>query len=252
MDVKGLKEKAEAWLRADPDPATVEELRGVLARGDAADLADRFAGDLEFGTAGLRGVLGAGPNRMNRAVVRRTTAGLARYLKATVPDVTTRGVVVGRDGRRMSAEFAEDAACVFAAEGIPAHVFPDLAPTPLTAFACLHLNAAAAVMVTASHNPPEYNGYKVYWGNGAQIIPPHDQGIASFIAKVESANQVELLAPAEAHARGLWRDVPDSLGEAYLDAILKLRVHGKGSDSLSIVYTAMHGVGGVWMERALQ
>ncbi|QRN99779.1 phospho-sugar mutase [Archangium violaceum] len=252
MDVTGLKEKAEAWLRADPDPATVEELRGVLARGDWADMADRFAGDLEFGTAGLRGVMGAGPNRMNRAVVRRTTAGLARYLKATVPDVTTRGVVVGRDGRRLSAELAEDTACVLAAEGIPAHVFPQLAPTPLTAFACLHLNAAAAVMVTASHNPPEYNGYKVYWGNGAQIIPPHDRGIASFISKVEPANQVELLSPAEAHARGLWSDVPDSLGDAYLDAILKLRVHGRGSDSLSIVYTAMHGVGGVWMERAMK
>ncbi len=252
MDVTGLREKAEAWLRADPDPATVEELRGVLARGDWADLADRFAGDLEFGTAGLRGVMGAGPNRMNRAVVRRTTAGLARYLKATVPDVTTRGVVVGRDGRRLSAEFAEDAACVLAAEGIPAHVFLQLAPTPLTAFACLHLNAAAAVMVTASHNPPQYNGYKVYWGNGAQIIPPHDTGIASFIAKVEPANQVELLSPTEAYARGLWRDVPDSLGEAYLDAVLKLRVYGHGSDSLSIVYTAMHGVGGVWMERAMK
>jgi phosphomannomutase len=252
MDATGLKQKAEAWLRADPDPVTVEELRGVLARGDLADLADRFVGDLEFGTAGLRGVLGAGPNRMNRAVVRRTTAGLARYLKAHVPDVATRGVVVGRDGRRLSAEFAEDTACVLAAEGIPAHVFPSLVPTPLTAFAALHLNAAAAVMVTASHNPPEYNGYKVYWGNGAQIIPPHDKGIAGFISRVEPANQLELLSPSEAHARGLWHDVPDSLGEAYLDSILKLRVHGRGSDTLSVVYTAMHGVGGVWMERALQ
>jgi phosphomannomutase len=252
MDATGLKARAEAWLRADPDPTTVEELRGLLERGDVADLADRFLGDLEFGTAGLRGVLGAGPNRMNRAVVRRTTAGLARYLKAHVPDVATRGVVVGRDGRRLSAEFAEDTACVLAAEGIPAHVFPILVPTPLTAFAALHLNAAAAVMVTASHNPPEYNGYKVYWGNGAQIIPPHDKGIAAFISRVEPASQVELLTPAEAYARGLWRDVPDSLGEAYLDAILKLRVHGRGSETLSLVYTAMHGVGGVWMERALR
>jgi len=252
MDATGLKAKAEAWLQADPDAATVAELRDVLARGDLADLADRFAGDLEFGTAGLRGVLGAGPNRMNRAVVRRTTAGLARYLKATVPDVTTRGVVVCRDGRRLSAELAEDTACVLAAEGIPAHVFPSLAPTPLAAFATLHLNAAAGVMVTASHNPPEYNGYKVYWGNGAQIIPPHDKGIADFISRVEPANQVDLLSPTEAHARGLWRDVPDSLGDAYLDAILKLRVYGRGSESLSIVYTAMHGVGGVWMERALE
>ena len=252
MDATALKERAEAWLRADPDETSVRELRDVLARGDLADLADRFAGDLEFGTAGLRGLVGPGPNRMNRAVVRRTTAGLARYLKATVPDVATRGVVVGRDGRRMSAEFAEDTACVLAAEGIPAHVFPGLAPTPLAAFATLHLNAAAGIVVTASHNPPEYNGYKVYWGNGAQIIPPHDKGIAAEIARVEPANQVALLSPQEAHARGLWRDVPDSLGEAYLEALLTLRVHARGSDSLRLVYTAMHGVGGVWMERVLQ
>ena len=119
-----------------------------------------------------------------------------------MPDAATRGVVVGRDGRRMSAEFAEDAASVLAAEGIPAHVFPALAPTPLAAFATLHLNAAAGVMVTASHNPPEYNGYKVYWGNGAQIIPPHDKGIAAAIAAVEPANQVRLLTPADARARG--------------------------------------------------
>ena len=252
MDATGLKQKAEAWLRADPDPGTVEELRAVLAGGDAADLADRFSGELEFGTAGLRGVLGAGPNRMNRAVVRRTTAGLARYLKATVPDVTSRGVVVGRDGRRMSAEFAEDTACVLAAEGIPALVFPTLAPTPLTAFAVLRMNAAAGVMVTASHNPPEYNGYKVYWGNGAQIIPPHDKGIAAAIARVEPANEVPRLSPSEARARGLWRDVPESMGQAYLEALLGLRVYGRGSDTLSLVYTAMHGVGGAWAERALR
>jgi phosphomannomutase len=252
MSGTGLREQAEAWRRADPDPSTAEELARVLAAGDSADLEDRFAGNLEFGTAGLRGVLGAGPNRMNRAVVRRTTAGLARYLKAQVPDVATRGVVVGRDGRRMSAEFAEDTACVLAAEGIPALVFPTLAPTPLTAFAALHLKAAAAVMVTASHNPPEYNGYKVYWGNGAQIIPPHDKGIAAAIDAVEPANQVRLLTPAEARQKGLWRELGEDVGEAYLKAILGLRMYGKGSDTLSIIYTAMHGVGGVWMERAMK
>ena len=122
---------------------------------------------------------------MNRAVVRRVTAGLARYLLAQVPDVVTRGVVVGRDGRRMSKEFAEDAAAVLAAAGIPAHYFADVAPTPLTAYAVGELGAAAAVMVTASHNPPADNGYKVYWGNGAQIIPPHDAGISTAIDGVE-------------------------------------------------------------------
>ncbi|MFY2561344.1 phospho-sugar mutase [Corallococcus terminator] len=252
MNDTGLRERAEAWRLADPDPTTAEELARLLAQGDLVELADRFAGDLEFGTAGLRGVLGAGPNRMNRAVVRRTTAGLARYLKEHVPDAATRGVVVGRDARKLSAELAEDTAAVLAAEGIPAHVFSPPVPTPLTAYACLHLNAAAAIMVTASHNPPEYNGYKVYWGNGAQIIPPHDTGIAAAIAKVEPANRVPLLTVAQAREQGLWRDIPDSLGEDYLRAILGLRVHKKGSDTLSIVYTAMHGVGGVWAERALR
>ncbi|MDY7228532.1 phospho-sugar mutase [Hyalangium rubrum] len=252
MDSTALREQAEAWRKADPDPTTGEELARVLASGDTVDLADRFAGNLEFGTAGLRGVLGAGPNRMNRAVVRRTTAGLARYLKAQIPDVVSRGVVVGRDGRRMSPEFAEDTACVLAAEGIPALVFPSLVPTPVTAFALLHLNAAAAVMITASHNPPEYNGYKLYWSNGAQIIPPHDKRIAAAIDAVEPANQVRLLTPAEAREKNLWREIPASVGDDYLKAILGLRVHGRGTDALSIVYTAMHGVGGTWMERAMK
>src|SRR5689334_5492252 len=141
--MNGLREQAEAWRRADPDSSTAAELAGVLERGDEADLADRFAGALEFGTAGLRGIIGAGPNRMNRAVVRRTTAGLARYLKATVPDVATRGVVIGRDGRRMSAEFAKDTASVLCAEGIPVWFFEPMVPTPVTAFATLHLKAAA-------------------------------------------------------------------------------------------------------------
>ncbi|CAM3913888.1 phospho-sugar mutase [Corallococcus sp. ZKHCc1 1396] len=252
MDTTGLRERAEAWRKADPDPETQAELAQVLAKSDWADLSDRFAQDLEFGTAGLRGVLGAGPNRMNRAVVRRTTAGLARYLKATVPDVTSRGVVVGRDARRLSRELAEDTAAVLVAEGIPAHVFPEPVPTPVTAFAVLHLNAAAAVMVTASHNPPEYNGYKVYWGNGAQIVPPQDVGIADAIAKVEPANQVPLLTPAQGRAKGLWRDLPEDVGNAYLRAILDLRLYKKGSDTLSIVYTAMHGVGGAWAVLALK
>ncbi len=252
MDISKLRAQAEAWRKADPDATTADELAKLLAAGDMVELADRFAGNLEFGTAGLRGVLGAGPNRMNRAVVRRTTAGLARYLKAQVPDAALQGVVVGRDGRRMSAELAEDTACVLAAEGIPAHVFTTLAPTPLTAFAALHLKAAAAVMVTASHNPPEYNGYKVYWGNGAQIIPPHDKGIAAAIDAVEPANEVKLLTAAEARAKGLWRDISPEVGEAYLRAILALRMYGRGSDTLSVVYTAMHGVGGVWMEQAMK
>jgi phosphomannomutase len=250
VDLSEARRRAEIWKSADPDPETVRELEDLLARNDGAELIDRFSASLEFGTAGLRGTIGAGPNRMNRALVRRTTAGLARYLKAHVPDVARRGVVVGRDGRRMSREFAEDAGCVLAAEGIPALVFPDVVPTPVCAFAVLHAGAAAGVMVTASHNPPEYNGYKVYWGNGAQIIPPHDQGIASAIEAVEPARAVPLVPPEQARARELWRDLGAEVGGAYMKAILAERRHPGAAPDLRIVYTAMHGVGGEWVEEA--
>jgi phosphomannomutase len=243
MDAKALEHMAQAWADGDPDPKTAAEVKALLAAHDQKELSDRFGASLEFGTAGLRGVLGGGTNRMNRAVVRRTTAGLARYLKAHVPDVTTKGVVIGRDGRLMSDEFAQDAAGVLAAEGIPALYFPGVAPTPLTAFSLTHLGAAAAVMVTASHNPPEYNGYKVYWGNGAQIVPPHDTGIAKAIDQVEAAKDVKVLPKAEAVAKGLWKDLGPEVERAYVDAILALRPT-KQVAGLKLVYTAMHGVGG--------
>lgn len=251
MDPKALATLARAWADGDPDPHTAQEVDALLAKEDWKELDDRFGTSLEFGTAGLRGTLGGGTNRMNRAVVRRTTAGLARYLKATVPDVAKRGVVVGRDGRVMSLEFAADAAGVLAAEGIPAHVLPGVSPTPVTAFATTRLNAAGAVMVTASHNPPEYNGYKVYWGNGAQIIAPHDSGIARAIDAVEAAKDVKVLPEADARAKGLWQDVSAAVERAYFDAILALRPT-KLSGDLATVYTAMHGVGGRWVEQVFK
>jgi len=202
-----LLSRAEAWRRADPDPATAAELAELIARRAEAELAERFGGRLEFGTAGLRGILGAGPNRMNRAVVRQTSAGLARYLLSQSPDVLRRGVVVARDARRLSRELAEDAAGVFASQGIPVHWFCDPVPTPLAAFAVLDRSAAAGVVVTASHNPPEYNGYKVYWGNGAQITTPHDAGIAAAIAGTGPASGIQVLDEATARGRGLWRDL---------------------------------------------
>src|SRR5579862_8715109 len=149
-----LRARAKRWAEEDPDPTTRAELLALLAVADlaATDLADRFAGSLEFGTAGLRGIIGAGPNRMNRAVVLRTTRGLAEELLAAFPDAAEKGVVVGYDGRRYSREFAADTALVLAAAGIHAHLFDDVAPTPLTAFAITRLGAVAGVMVTASHN----------------------------------------------------------------------------------------------------
>lgn len=251
-------EPADRWLAHDPDTTTQEELRRLLDAARAGDnaargeLRERFVGPLEFGTAGLRGVLGAGESRMNRAVVLRTTAGLAHYLIATLGDeARRRGVVVGYDARRMSREFAEDTACVLAAAGIPAHLSPTLCPTPVAAFAVKHLGAAAGVMITASHNPPHYNGYKVYWENAAQIIPPHDTGIAAAIFNAPPANQIPRMTLLEARDKNLVRDFPEALERAYLDGVRALSVRQDGDRSISIAYTPLHGVGHRLVQKAL-
>lgn len=248
---EALRQAARAWLRHDPDPETRAELEALLAADDVAELAERFAGPLAFGTAGIRGVVGAGESRMNRAVVRRTTHGLARYLLERDPEAARRGVVVGRDARRGSPEFAEDAAAVLAAAGIPALILPGHAPTPLAAFAGLAQGAAATIVVTASHNPPEYNGYKAYWDNGAQIVPPHDAGIAAAIAAAPPADEVPLLGKDAARARGLRRDLDEGPRGRYLDALAALPFHPGAGRELRVVYTALHGVGGPFVLAAL-
>ncbi|AKU92054.1 phospho-sugar mutase [Vulgatibacter incomptus] len=251
MDAEKLREMASAWLAEDPDPETREELEDILGKGDEAALADRFGGRLEFGTAGLRGLIGAGPNRMNRSVVIRTTAGLAAYLLEHVPDAKERGVVVGYDGRRLSDAAKDDVAAVLAGHGILARVFSDVAPTPLTAFAVSHLGAAGGVMVTASHNPAAYNGYKVYWGNGAQIVPPHDRGIAEAIEGVGELASIPRMSEDEARRLGLREDLGDETIAAYLERVRALSLGGGGRDRVRIAYTAMHGVGGALALRAL-
>ncbi|GAC1354569.1 MAG: phospho-sugar mutase [Polyangiales bacterium] len=238
-----LRRAAEAWRDDDLDEPSRAELDTLLRAGDARELADRFGSKLEFGTAGLRGVLGAGPARMNRAVVVRTTAGLAAYLLRVVPDVATRGVVIGRDGRRLSPEFTADTAAVLAAAGIPAHVFDGVVPTPLVSFAVRALGAAAGVMITASHNPPEYNGYKVYWSNAAQIVPPHDERIADAIDAVGPARAVPSLDRAAAEKSSLFRVVGDDVERRYYDAIVACSRRSEGRADLRVVYTPMHGVG---------
>ncbi len=255
--------RARKFLAEDPDPETRAELAALLAKvegGDAAagaELADRFAGTLSFGTAGLRGRVEAGSARMNRSVVIQASWGVGTYLLEEGArfgvDATQRGVVVAFDGRLSSRQFAEDTCAVLAALGIPAHVFVDPVPTPVCAFAVEHLGAAAGVMVTASHNPPADNGYKVYWANAAQIIPPHDTGIAACIARAPAANGVARMAAVDAAARGLRRLVYDGVERAYLEAIGALTWHAPGTtaDPLRIVYTAMHGVGHRLAHRAL-
>lgn len=246
--------KARAWADNDPDLESRAEIEALLASPDPAttDLADRFAASLEFGTAGLRGVVGAGPNRMNRAVVIRTTWGLARYLRETLGSAAASArVVIGYDGRRMSHEFAEDTACVLAAAGIKSDLFTEVEPTPMLAFAVKHLGCAAGVMVTASHNPPEYNGYKAYWGNGAQIIPPTDVGIAHAIEGAPAAKDVPRMPLEEAVKKGLVTMLGDELEKVYLAEVKKLSVRSDGDRSFGIVYTPMHGVGDKLARQAL-
>jgi phosphomannomutase len=249
---------ARAWLAQDADPDTRTELEQLIAAasaGDAAagrDLVERFTGALEFGTAGLRGVLGAGPQRMNRVMVQRVTAGLADYLLAHVPGAEQRGVVIGHDARRKSRLFAEDAAEILAGKGVRVLLAAGPWPTPTSAWAVTEYGAAAGIMVTASHNPPEYNGYKVYWHNGAQIVPPHDIGIAAAIAEVGAADRLPRVALADATARGLVTILGDDVRDAYLAAAAKLVVRPDLPRSgLVIAYTPLHGVGADCVERLL-
>ncbi|MFH9427022.1 phospho-sugar mutase [Streptomyces sp. NPDC017615] len=225
--------RAQAWLAEDPDPETREELAKLIDTGDVTELAARFSGTLQFGTAGLRGELGAGPMRMNRAVVIRAAAGLAAYLKAK--GETGGLVVIGYDARHKSADFARDTAAVITGAGLRAAVLPRPLPTPVLAYAIRHLGAVAGVEVTASHNPPRDNGYKVYLGDGSQIVPPADAEIAAEIDAVRALADVP-------RPKAGWEVLGDEVLDAYLartDAVL-----GEGSARTArTVYTAMHGVG---------
>ncbi len=233
-----LIERATSWRDDDPDDVTRAELGDLLeaaTSGDAqagADLADRFAGMLEFGTAGLRGAMGAGPNRMNRSMVIRTAAGLAAYLRESSPEPL---VIIGFDARHNSDVFARDTAAVLVAAGGRAMLLPRPLPTPVLAFAIGHLGADAGVMVTASHNPAQDNGYKVYLGDGIQIVAPSDAEIAAHIARVSLVSDVP-------RAGSGWTTMNDDILEAYLDAATAV-VAPDSPRGLSVVHTALHGVG---------
>jgi phosphomannomutase len=241
-----LEQAISRWISGDPDVDARRELLALQsAHGGLAELEDRFAGELEFGTAGLRGVLGAGPNRMNLAVVMRATRAVAEILSAQVADAAARGVVVGYDGRRRSSEFAAATAEVLRAAGLNVYLFDSVVPTPLLAYAVLKLNCAGGVMITASHNPPEYNGYKLYWSNGAQIIAPIDTAIAAAIASGPPANTIAL-------SKDGILPVPTNVEHDYLSTIAQVaQTPGRKDRTLKIVYTAMHGVGAKLVLEAL-
>lgn len=230
------------WITRDPDPSTRNELQQFIDTNNQQELSDRFSSRLAFGTAGLRGKVGAGPNRMNRLVVLETSLGLGLYLIKTVANAKERGVIIGYDARPDSKQFAQDSAEVLLSLGFNVYLTDDVVPTPLVAFGVKHFSTAAGIVVTASHNPPEYNGYKVYWGNGAQIIPPHDKGIATCIDDA-TAMPIQQTPLADAGDKLHWLN--EEFNQTYLKALLDSSELISASDKQSsIAYTAMHGVGG--------
>jgi phosphomannomutase len=252
LGTERLRGQAVSWIAGDPDAETRAELEAIVDANDEIALAERMSAPLEFGTAGLRGIVGAGPGRMNRAVVIRTTRALAEYLLAREPDARTRPVVVGWDARLSSERFADDTIGVLAAAGIPVRCFERYASTPLVAYVARSLGASAAVVVTASHNPPEYNGYKLYASNAVQIVSPVDQEIAERIAHMGPAKDIPRVEDPRRAGHVKIEPVPESLITRYVS---DLCTHwgGRPADrSIRIVYTPLHGVGAELVERALR
>mgnify|MGYP001261945751 FL=1 len=249
----GYKEMYEEWLN-NPyfDDATKAELKAI--EGNEKEIEDRFYMDLEFGTAGLRGVIGAGTNRMNVYTVRKATQGLANYINNV--HAQEKGVAIAYDSRHMSPEFADVAALCLAANGIKAYVFESLRPTPELSYAVRRLGCTAGINITASHNPPEYNGYKVYWEDGAQITPPHDTGIMAEVKKVTDYAAVKTMDKAAAVAAGLYQVIGADIDDPYIEELKKLILHqdciDKVAGELKIVYSPLHGTGNLPVRRVLK
>lgn len=250
MDYKKIYEE---WMN-NPyfDEDTKKEL--IAIQDDEDEIKERFYADLEFGTAGLRGIIGAGINRMNIYVVRRATQGLANYIKKQGGE--NKGVAIAYDSRRMSPEFSEEAALCLAANGIKAYRFESLRPTPELSFAVRHLGCIAGINVTASHNPPEYNGYKVYWEDGAQITPPHDSGIMDEVKAITDLSTCKTMDKAEAEKAGLYVTIGAEVDDAYIAELKKLVLHQDCIDQygkdIKIVYTPLHGTGNIPARRILK
>ena len=249
MDYKTVYEQ---WI-SDPsfDEGTREELKAIS--GDEKEIKERFYTELEFGTAGLRGIIGAGTNRMNEYVVRHATQGLANYIiKVGSQD---KGVAIAYDSRHMSPEFADVAALNLAANGIKAYVFPSLRPTPMLSFAVRYLHCTAGINITASHNPAEYNGYKVYWEDGAQITPPHDTGIMEEVKKVPDYTSPKTMPKEEAVKAGLYQVIGEDVDNAYVEEVKSQVLHPEAikaaAGDLKIVYTPLHGTGNIPVRRVL-
>ncbi len=246
------KDIYESWL-SNPyfDEETKAELKAIT---DESEVKERFYKDLEFGTAGLRGVIGAGTNRMNIYTVRKATQGLANYIIKSGKQ--NQGVAIAYDSRHMSPEFADESALCLAANGIKTYVFESLRPTPELSFAVRELGCVAGINITASHNPPEYNGYKVYWEDGAQITPPHDSGIMNEVKAVTDYATVKTMNKSDAEKQGLYQQIGADIDDKYIAELKKQVIHQDSIDAvgkdITVVYTPLHGTGNIPARRVLK
>ena len=245
----------EAYKQWCEDPYFDEETREeLLALTDEKEIEDRFYRQLEFGTGGLRGVIGAGTNRMNIYTVRQATQGLANYI--ICQEGQEKGVAIAYDSRRMSPEFADEAALCLNANGIKTWVFQSLRPTPELSFAVRRLGCISGIVITASHNPREYNGYKVYWEDGAQITPPHDKNILAQVAKVTEFSQVKTMEKEDAKKVGLYQAIGSEMDDAYMEELKKQSIHPEiikaAAKDFKVVYTPLHGTGNLPVRRVLK
>ncbi len=247
-------DKYQEWLENPSiDESTKEELRQI--QGDEKEIEDRFYKELEFGTGGLRGVIGAGTNRINIYTIRKATQGLANYIKREGQEAMKRGVVIAFDSRRFSPEFADEAARVLAANKITAYVFESLRATPILSYAVRQLNAMSGIVITASHNPPEYNGYKVYWEDGAQITSPKDEEIINEVNTITDYQTIATMSREEAQDAKLYHVIGKEIDDAYIEELKKLIIDKdvikQEADDFTIVFTPLHGTGNVPVRRIL-
>ena len=250
--MRDYKKIYEEWLQSPYfDEDTKSELKAIAA--DEAEIKERFYTELEFGTAGLRGIIGAGTNRMNIYVVRKATQGLANYIKSL--NIEGACVAIAYDSRNMSDVFSKEAALTFAANGIKAYRFTSLRPTPELSFAVRELKCISGVNITASHNPSNYNGYKVYWEDGAQFTPPHDKGVLKEVLAIEDYSKVKTMPEEEARAKGLYKDISSEIDDKYIakvkEQVLSPEAIKEQANKLGIVYTPLHGTGNIWVRRVL-
>ncbi len=249
------KQKYAQWLKDDCfDAETKKELEAIS--GDDKEIKERFYKDLEFGTAGLRGIIGAGTNRMNVYTVGKASQGLANYILSQGEETVKKGVAIAYDSRNMSPEFAETTALIMAANGIPAHIYPSLRPVPMLSFAVRHLGCTAGVVITASHNPPEYNGYKVYWADGGQVPAPRDGEIIKEVNKVENYTDIKKISLEEAKAKNLYHIIDSSVDDAFVESVKSRALNNdlvkKLGDDFKVVYTPIHGSGNIPVRRILE